>query len=102
MQICDAHGAGIFFILGTNTCLRVGGYVRAQYRYQPGQKIIITANGTISQIAKAQDTTGTEGRGCSDLEARTQTNWQVVQTVRLRDALDRLARHQLQSQTYHR
>ena len=35
VKICDAYGAGFFYIPGTDTCLKVGGYVRAQYEYTP-------------------------------------------------------------------
>lgn len=31
VRICDAYGAGFFFIPGTQTCLRIGGRVRADY-----------------------------------------------------------------------
>ena len=30
VRICDVYGAGFFYIPGTNTCLRVGGYVRVR------------------------------------------------------------------------
>ncbi len=30
VRICDAYGAGFFYIPGTETCLKVRGYVRAQ------------------------------------------------------------------------
>ncbi|NJR13822.1 MAG: porin, partial [Phyllobacteriaceae bacterium] len=28
VRVCDAFGAGFFYIPGTETCLKVGGYVR--------------------------------------------------------------------------
>ena len=31
VQICDTYGAGFFYIPGTNTCLKIGGYVRVDY-----------------------------------------------------------------------
>ena len=31
VRVCDAYGAGFFFIPGTDTCLRIGGYVRIEY-----------------------------------------------------------------------
>ncbi len=31
VRICDTYGAGFFFIPGSDTCLRVGGFVRADY-----------------------------------------------------------------------
>jgi hypothetical protein len=32
VRICDAFGAGFFYIPGTETCLKVSGYVRAEIR----------------------------------------------------------------------
>jgi len=37
VKICDAYGAGFYTIPGTDTCVKVGGYVRAEYQYVPGQ-----------------------------------------------------------------
>ena len=34
VRICDAYGVGFFYIPGTETCLRVGGLVRHEWRYQ--------------------------------------------------------------------
>ncbi|HWG03505.1 MAG TPA: porin, partial [Beijerinckiaceae bacterium] len=81
VKICDAYGAGFFYIPGTDTCLRVGGYVRAEYQYTPGQSIRSVATGAVTQISSAQDQTGMEMRGRIDVDARTQTNWGTVQTV---------------------
>lgn len=33
VRICDAYGARFFYIPGTDTCLRVGGRVRVEYRF---------------------------------------------------------------------
>jgi hypothetical protein len=33
VRICDAFGTGYFYIPGTDTCLRIGGRVRAEYRW---------------------------------------------------------------------
>jgi len=33
VRICSTHGAGFFYVPGTETCLRVGGHVRAEYLY---------------------------------------------------------------------
>ena len=85
VRVCDAYGSGFFFIPGTDTCLRVGGYVRFEARIQPGHAInnlgSATVAGAVSQIAGAQDETGIEVRGRIDADARTQTQWGTVQTV---------------------
>ena len=31
VKVCSAYGAGFFFIPGTDTCLKFGGRVRADY-----------------------------------------------------------------------
>ena len=92
VKICDAYGAGFFYIPGTETCLRVGGYVRVEYQYQPGKDIrqLTTAGGgtgNVTQFGGVQDETGLQVRGRIDLDARTQTAWGAAQTVvRLRGA----------------
>ena len=91
VKICDAYGAGFFFIPGTDTCLKVGGYVRAEWQYTPGttQWTVTGAAGTpgIVQAAGAMNTTGTEVRGRIDLDARTPTALGTARTaVRLRAA----------------
>ena len=40
VRICDAYGAGFFFIPGTDTCLRVGGLVLGEFRgFDPSYSI---------------------------------------------------------------
>ncbi len=33
VKVCDAQGAGFFYIPGSDTCLKIGGYVRAESRF---------------------------------------------------------------------
>ena len=53
VKICDAYGAGFFYIPGTDTCVKLGGYVRAEYQYTPGKDVaVITSNsGTAAATA---------------------------------------------------
>ncbi len=85
VKICDAYGAGFFYIPGTETCIRIGGYVRAEYQYTPGKSIRSTtglaANNFVTQVGGDQDETGMEIRGRIDVDARTQSAWGTIQTV---------------------
>ncbi len=88
VRVCDAYGAGFFFIPGTQTCLRIGGRVRADYAFSPGQTTRsggAASTGTISSttlsLADAQHTVGWEARGRINVDARTQTAWGTVQTA---------------------
>src|SRR4029077_12179157 len=37
VKICNLYGDGFYYIPGTNICLKLGGYVRAQFFYNYGQ-----------------------------------------------------------------
>jgi hypothetical protein len=39
VKVCDAYGAGFFFIPGTDTCLKIGGRVRADYSMVRAQDV---------------------------------------------------------------
>src|SRR5262250_3138006 len=36
VKICSVYGAGFFYIPGTDTCIKIGGWVRAEYTFQTG------------------------------------------------------------------
>jgi hypothetical protein len=91
VKICDAYGAGFFYIPGTDTCVKLGGYVRAEYQYVPGKNSInaaaTTAATVISQDKSTLSETGFEVRGRIDVDARTPTSMGAARTfVRLRAA----------------
>src|SRR3712207_8271092 len=40
VRVCSTHGTGFFYIPGTETCLRIGGRVRAEYLYvEPDDRV---------------------------------------------------------------
>lgn len=82
VRICDAFGAGFFYIPGTDTCLRVNGAVRAEYTIRPDAP-------TGNQNAYARNLAGTtyprdvsvmRGRGYLNADARTQTAYGTIRT----------------------
>ncbi|MDB5509177.1 MAG: hypothetical protein JWL93_1646, partial [Hyphomicrobiales bacterium] len=93
VKVCDAYGAGFFYIPGTDTCVKVGGRVRADYAFSATQNIFSpttapTFNGTtgvrtnfLGTSSDAVNAYGWEARGRVDLDARTPTAWGTVQTV---------------------
>ena len=87
VKICDAYGAGFFFIPGTETCMKVGGYVRAEAQYAPGHNVynggsaVAADAGKLTQTGGAQDTSGFEVRGRAEFDARTPTAYGVARTL---------------------
>ena len=75
VRICDAYGARFFYIPGTETCLRVGGRVRADYRFQD-----FAGTGPNNWDAKTDESTRFRARGYIRLDARTQTEFGLLRT----------------------
>ncbi|MDB5508468.1 MAG: hypothetical protein JWL93_937, partial [Hyphomicrobiales bacterium] len=91
VKVCDAYGAGFFYIPGTDTCVKIGGRVRADYSFSAAQSSF-TGTPTIDGVtgvrtnfigvdSNAANLYGWEARGRVDLDARTPTAWGTVQTV---------------------
>ena len=64
VKVCNAYGAGYHFIPGTDTCLKISGYVRAEWRWNDAdarEKHLnsIWARGQVSFTAKEETELGT-------------------------------------------
>ncbi len=71
VRVCSTYGAGFFYIPGTQTCLRVGGRLRAEYLVQE------TFNGVGLDTA---DNYGFRARGRLNIDARTATAYGTLRT----------------------
>ncbi|MCC2113871.1 MAG: porin, partial [Hyphomicrobiales bacterium] len=70
VRICDTYGTGFFYIPGTETCLRIGGRVRAELRYlEP----VLPSN-------RGENHTFTRVRTYLRADARTQTEYGLLRT----------------------
>ncbi len=67
VRVCSAYGAGFFFMPGTDTCLKVGGRVRAEYLY--GER-----------FSGGDDVYGFRARAQIRLDARNQTAYGTLRT----------------------
>ncbi|MGO4573907.1 porin [Microvirga sp. 2TAF3] len=68
VRVCSTYGTGFFYIPGTETCLRVGGRVRAEYLYS-------------EPIERTDDAVGFYVRGRVQLDARTATAYGLLRSV---------------------
>ena len=82
VRVCDAFGAGFFYIPGTDTCLRVGGQLRSEYTARSGAP-------TDNPFARAVNLSGQiynrdvgvfRARAYLNADARTQTAYGTVRT----------------------
>jgi hypothetical protein len=67
VRVCSTYGAGFFYIPGTETCLRVGGRVRADYIY-------------VEPNDREDDSIGFRARGRIQVDARTATAYGLLRT----------------------
>ena len=84
VKVCNAYGSGFFFIPGTETCLRIGGRVRADYLYNSAKTIygsVAAGLPVVSEATDGQNTWGTRARGQLNVDARTRTAFGTVQTA---------------------
>lgn len=61
VRICDAYGAGFFYIPGTDTCLRVGGLVLAQIGIQPSTQLYSVTLGPGAAVGNLGGAVGNPG-----------------------------------------
>ncbi|PCI05514.1 MAG: hypothetical protein COB78_02645 [Hyphomicrobiales bacterium] len=70
MRICDAYGNGFFFLPGTETCMRLSGYVRSTYQHTT------TTTGGIEDPDHASWTY----RGRLNIDVRNETDWGTLRS----------------------
>ena len=80
VRVCSAYGTGFFYIPGTDTCLRVSGFVRAQYSYTPPRQRLNTVANSGIGAARDQNTTNFFARGRVNLDSRTGTEFGLLRT----------------------
>ncbi|MBN9669802.1 porin [Roseibium aggregatum] len=78
VRICDAYGARFYYIPGTETCLRVGGRVRAEIRVNN----VLDENdiGATDWGVRNEDGYFWRSRGYARLDARTATEFGTLRT----------------------
>ncbi len=67
VRVCSTYGVGFFYVPGTDSCLRIGARVRADYLY-------------LEPFTRAQDATGFRARGRLNIDHRTMTAYGLLRT----------------------
>lgn len=75
VRVCDAQGTGFFYIPGTETCLRVGGRVRAEFRIRD-----FADTGNSDWDDREDNGTTFRARAYVRLDARTETEYGLLRT----------------------
>jgi Porin subfamily len=79
VKVCSLYGAGFFYIPGTDTCIKLGGYLRADVAWNTNNDYSFYGNATGAKNRLSNYFT-TRARFSMDWDTRTATEYGVVRT----------------------
>ena len=80
VRICSLYGAGFFYIPGTDTCIKLGGYLRVDTTFNGGPHGQPAWSGDIGQQNRYRDYFASRSRMALTVDTRTATEYGVVRT----------------------
>ncbi|MBK5961985.1 hypothetical protein CCR97_27855 [Rhodoplanes elegans] len=86
VKVCSLYGAGFYYIPGTDTCVKIGGYVRGQYYYGNGSQVsqgVMFGATNGEQSRRGGDDAVLRTRAVMTMDSRTQTEWGTLRTYYL-------------------
>jgi hypothetical protein len=79
VKICSLYGAGFYYIPGTDTCLKIGGFVRAEVNFNAGGSFSVMAAGDFNSNSNGTRQTWRSRAGVT-LDARSQTEYGTLRS----------------------
>ena len=80
VKVCSLYGAGFFYIPGTDTCIKLGGYLRVDTTFNGGIYDGPAWSGDIGQGNRYRDYFAARSRMALTIDTRTATEYGVVRT----------------------
>jgi hypothetical protein len=80
VRICSLYGAGFFYIPGTDTCIKLGGYLRVDTTFNGGVHGLQAWSGDLGQQNRYRDYFTSRSRLALTVDTRTATEYGVVRT----------------------
>src|SRR6266576_6363041 len=81
VRICSLYGAGFFYIPGTDTCIKLGGYLRIDTTFNGSIYNQPAWSADLGQHNRYTDYYGARSRMALTIDTRTATEYGVVRTV---------------------
>ena len=86
VRVCSLYGAGFFYIPGTDTCIKLGGYLRVDTTFNGGVQGQPAWNGDLGARDRYADSITTRSRAALTFDTRTQSEYGLVRTFAQIDA----------------
>ncbi|PPQ14925.1 porin [Bradyrhizobium sp. AC87j1] len=80
VKICTLYGAGFYYIPGSDTCIKLGGYVRAEVALNAGGNYSAQYNGVFAANNRLTNYYSMRAREDLNIDTRTATEYGVVRT----------------------
>lgn len=80
VRICSLYGAGFYYIPGTDTCIKLGGYLRAEVTLNTSSHYDAPASGVSGARNRLTDYYSARSREYLSFDTRTATEYGVVRT----------------------
>src|SRR3984893_15756491 len=80
VRICSLYGAGFFYIPGTDTCLKLGGYLRVDTTFNGSIYDQPAWSGDLGNGSRYRDDFASRSRAAFTIDTRTATEYGVVRT----------------------
>src|SRR5712664_3078680 len=80
VRVCSLYGAGFWYIPGTDTCIKLGGYLRVDATFNGGVHGQPAWSGDIGQQNRYADYFAARSRLAFTIDTRTQTEYGLVRT----------------------
>ena len=78
VKICSLYGAGFYYMPGTDTCIKVGGYLRAEVNYNAGGSFAVPA--TLNLDNRNANVENWRVRSAITVDARRQTEYGTLRS----------------------
>src|SRR6266571_2189376 len=80
VKICSLYGAGFYYIPGSDTCIKLGGYLRAEVALNAGGNYSAQYNGVFASNNRLTNYYSARAREDLNIDTRTATEYGVVRT----------------------
>jgi hypothetical protein len=80
VKICSLYGDGFYYIPGTDTCIKIGGFVRAEINYDAAGSFTTFTNSSNAQFFRGGDTFTARSRAVLTMDVRENTEYGVLRS----------------------
>jgi hypothetical protein len=80
VKVCGLHGAGFFYIPGTDTCIKIGGFLRTEWNHNAAGSFAPIVNEDPGLYTRRTDTLVNRTRGLVSFDVRSQTEYGTLRS----------------------